>query len=107
MEDRLKVTPLFMSTRLAPSQCLSPFAAKITLAGKEYSTRVDPVTKQRFIGDYELDAFVEHLTILGRYEALADLSRLGWRELRGRPSLGAAPRETTAWALHRARRRRF
>ena len=93
-----------MSTRLAPSQCLSPFAAKIILAGKEYRVHVDPVTRQRFIGDYEVDAFVEHLTLLGRYEELADLAQIGWRELRGRQTLGSA--QQTAYELHAARRRR-
>ena len=81
----------------------APFASKIVLDGQVYNVRVDPVTRKRFIGDYEVSAFIEKLSLQRKTEALEDLATIGFAELAGKQVCDSP--QQTAWALHRQRRR--
>ena len=81
----------------------APFASKIVLDGQVYSVHVDPKTKKRFIGDQEVSAFIEKLSLQRRTDALDDLAQVGFAELAGQ-QVADSPQQT-AWALHRQRRR--
>jgi hypothetical protein len=91
-----------MTQILQPSSLRAPFArSTIRIGGTEYAVRVDPVSKQRFIGDKTVEQFIEHLTVLGRFEDLLALRNRGYRAGRAdeRPP-------STPFDLHRARRRK-
>lgn len=91
-----------MSTRLSYSACRGPrFKGKIILAGQSHMVTVDPETRQRFIDNEEIDAFIERMVLLKRYDVLSDLAQIGYAETRGKQTLHS-PRQT-AFALHQAR----
>ena len=91
-----------MSQILQPSALRAPFVSgTITLDGQRYPVRVDPVSRQRFIGDKTVEAFIEHLTVLGRYQTILELNRMGYRAGRADEKPPSTP-----FALHRARRRK-
>lgn len=77
----------------------------ITLAGQSYIVRVDPQTGKRFVGDEEVGAFIEHMTLLRRTDVLEDLAAIGLGVLRGGQGLVAGSPQMTAFALHQNRTR--
>ena len=91
-----------MTQILSPSAIRAPHVTDtIVLGGTRYAVRTDPTTRQRFIGDKTVEQFIEHLTVLGRFDDLLTLRNRGYRA-------GRADEKppTTAFALHRARRRK-
>ena len=92
-----------MSTPLR-STPRSPYVGQITVAGQTFNVRVDPTTKRRFVGNYELDAFIEKMNLQRRTDILGDLAEVGWAELRGKHVFDSP--KYTAWEVHQARRRR-
>jgi len=76
----------------------------IVLAGQRYLVRRDPETGQRFVGDEAVEAFIERMTLLCRYDVLAALAAIGRAKQEDKLVMDSP--QQTAFALHQQRTRR-
>lgn len=75
---------------------------EVILSGHKYIVRV--TDGRRYIGDETIEAFIERMTLLGRYDVLAELAGVG--RAVGTNTLDNGSPQMTAFALHQNRTKR-